>query len=134
MNKERLEQALRVVKEVHADPKRRLELSAWVSEQGCGTVACVVGHCMQDNWFRDQGLTANRARANSSPVYITKAFEVYAGWDAVEQFFDLKYKQATYLFDEMKYVGIHADRVPLEIIARLTNAIKHSYVPGADHE
>jgi hypothetical protein len=129
MNKERLEQALRVVKEVQADPNKRLDLDNWMGTHYCGTVACVVGWCMQDKWFNDRGLSMGPHYG--SPRYVREGVDTYEAWEAVEQFFEVSPLQASHLFSALSYLkGPTPADIYDEVIERLTYTIEHGHVPS----
>lgn len=77
----------------------------------CGTVACAVGHACLDPRFNAQGLwlTSTVPLPNYTmdaagtlcpePVYLAgDGGHEYLAWAAVEQFFDLGYEEAAWLF------------------------------------
>jgi len=50
------ENLLRAIQLVEDEPAQLLDLSSIVRETGCGTLHCVIGLCVTDPFFRDQGL------------------------------------------------------------------------------
>lgn len=66
-----------------------------VIPHNCGMVACACGYAGLDDWFRSQGFETNKDG--------NIQFDGYKCWDAVEQFFDLDWTQADYLFSDEHY-------------------------------
>lgn len=71
-----LENCIRVLDGLRPE---QLDLEEWVSE--CGTTACVIGHCMRDSWFNEQGLSA---RDNAPRMGFNH------GWSAVRGLLNLQ--------------------------------------------
>lgn len=113
MNRQRLEQVIRVMGAIEADVQRgtkEFDMRNWrTTEHGCGTAYCAVGWCMLDPWFNEQGLTGHRE--NFSPRYNGNT-----GWLAVMKFFDLDEFTANMLFNSDAY----ASPSPRAVIRRIT--------------
>lgn len=122
MNRQRLELAIQVLKEVAAGtwkPVNRMydeqeavqfNLNTWFGfndQPECGYAACAIGHMCLDHRFVARGL----ALANDwRPVLLlTKPSEADPdpdnpdGWDAVDLFFELTRPQSLYLFSPLHY-------------------------------
>ena len=100
--KERLLQVIRVLEELPA--KKRFSLATWYK---CGTVGCAIGWSAADPWFTRRGfrlssvtdaLYYNMKKVTHEPYYRGNTH-----WLAVNKFFGLHNKQASYLFEDCWY-------------------------------
>lgn len=65
----------------------------------CGYVACAIGHAMIDPWFTRRGFKkGKRSRTVFNKDHATPHYKGKYGWDAVENFFDLSFEEAIFLF------------------------------------
>lgn len=92
------------------------DLGEWLApedepEEGhtCGYSACAVGHAVLDKRFVDDGLHLGDFGA---PTYSTTM-----GWGAVREYFDIKIKDAWFLFDSTEYDG--GEPTPAEVADRI---------------
>ena len=101
---ERLEQLLRVLKEVRDDPCKGFDWAEWYqkdkpyakpemiaaygfSEHYCGTRACVAGWAGLDPWFRSRGMVTHPPMRDSNGNYRCSNIAFKRG--GLESFFDL---------------------------------------------
>ncbi len=100
MNRERLEQVIRVLKSV---PPQHFFMGFWRGAAPpyrpglCGTTCCAIGHCAQDPWFIAQGFTLNKDGMPAPSYAGARAF------DAVRLFFDISNSDARHLFGCQNY-------------------------------
>ena len=102
-----LQQVLRVLENI---PEPAFDLRSWQSP--CGTTACVIGHCAQDKWFNEQGLTLHSLRYPTHPKG--------HAWEAIFATLELpgslaKMSFAEYLFSNAYYSVGSKD----EVVARI---------------
>lgn len=128
MNRQRLELAIQVLKEVAAGtwkPVNRMydaeeavqfNLNTWFgfgadakgSVSSCGYAACAIGHMCLDHRFIARGLVMP-SRDWRPHLLLTKPSEEDPepdnpdGWDAVDIFFELTRPQSLYLFSPLHY-------------------------------
>jgi hypothetical protein len=116
MNRERLEQAIRVLEAVHpsefyidhwyrkcdkdlSDPTLLARLTTREGNT-CGFVACAVGHMALDPWFNSQGLTLGRdSHSFAWPVVAG----IEAGYPELATFFGIAENDARNLFSSHRY-------------------------------
>lgn len=102
-----LQQVLRVLENI---TESAFDLRSW--RHPCGTTACVIGHCAQDKWFNEQGLTLHSLGYPTHPTG--------PSWQAVFATLGLpdsldKMSFAEYLFSNAYYsVGSK-----VEVVARI---------------
>lgn len=111
MNKERLEQTVRVLKEAQA-AKLPLYMERWTQdltrldnedyeqvinmpENPCGTACCAVGWAARDRWHQKEGLTIEDETLS---FFDTQRRRTVTSWCAVEAFYDIEHVQALKLF------------------------------------
>lgn len=120
MNIERLQQVVRVLKELPDD--HHFDLENWIDRSGssgirgdeCGTVCCAVGWAMQDIWFVNEGLFEDFTEPS---YYDGKTY--HEGFDAVEVFFDLSMEMAFHLFKKAPRY-----KTSKQVINRINKAIR----------
>lgn len=116
MNRERLEQVIRVLRSV---PPQHFYMGTWRSEPPprrpdlCGTTCCAIGHCAQDPWFNAQGLTFDYQQDVACPIY-----NGVNGFHGIRRFFDISFQDAHHLFGCQHY----NDTIP-DTIARIQDFI-----------
>lgn len=106
MNRERLEQVIRVMRDIQDDVDYGVKgfgMTQWRAferdnSESCGTAYCAVGWCMIDPWFNERGL-------HTDPNGFAPKFGIYGGWTAVEVFFDLTDFEAHVLFGSDAYAN-----------------------------
>jgi len=91
-----------------SEPRPGFHLRAW----NCGTTACAVGHACLNPVFQKQGLRFGLRHGN--PIY-----DEYDSWYAVERFFGLSERQATYLFYDEEYPDQGKDTTAAEVADRI---------------
>jgi hypothetical protein len=144
MHRERLEQAIRVLRAVQANA---FHISHWYDEfaaavtkstaaqmriaQGndCGFVACAVGHMARDPWFNSQGLTL-RKREYAGAAFAHTTPEIHGEtvtFGRVKEFFEIDRVDAYHLFSASNYCvqcGSAENVTPAHVIARIEELLK----------
>lgn len=145
MNIERMQQMIRVLKQVRANTKlaEHFSLSSWIClESGfvtydslfgtmqqairehkdpldvvveCGTTACACGFAGMDPWFREQGFKFDFVNDRRGTIYFHQA----SGWEAVTSFFGLSYEEAAQLFYQESYSELDGDKLLGAVIDRV---------------
>lgn len=101
MNRERLEQLIRVLREVEdGTTTRPWDMGMWFGPAGgltyqltCGTSACAWGHAALDGWFQQQGVEVVQSATGQIP-----AFKGEFGHRAASRFFDIQQEDSQKLF------------------------------------
>lgn len=105
-------------------PQRHFDLQSWRSSADgdeevtdadlaslhCGTTACAVGWACSLPEFQAQGLTwgTDENYTGGYPIFTLPDMPDYhSGWNAVEEFFDISYPTAEYLFSADEYPEVY---------------------------
>ena len=112
MNVERLENAIRVAREI---PMHDLFISCWVPVE-CSTACCFAGHMMRDPWFAAEGLLER----DGQPSYRPPNKRWHNGYVALSLFFDLSIGDTMMLFSPDAYEEVERSRYKTEFIDRAT--------------
>lgn len=105
MNIQRLQQAVKILRRIKITKTNKFDLAEWT----CGTSACAIGHICRYKVIRDQGLLLIPTGTPNSLKPAFKGFHwdgipiLYMGWNAVEEFFELRGSEAEYLFARESY-------------------------------
>lgn len=83
----------------------------YLREVNCGTEACAIGVAVLSGVFKAEGFTYTAEKFKSyrgsitdlTPVYSAPSGMRYLGWEAVNEFFELKDDQAHNLFAKVAY-------------------------------
>jgi hypothetical protein len=121
MNSERLLMAAtRLERNAKHPPKVKglnvkFDLHTWY-KANCVTAACAVGECGMAKEFNAMGFSLLETHALAglppspasfpvrlAPIYQVEGQERTSNWAAVQAFFDIGYRQASYLFNEKSY-------------------------------
>lgn len=95
---------------------KNLDMMSWnPTETSCGTVCCVVGHCLIDPWFVNQGLGYEQG----VPTY-----EEASHFEAIALFFNIGILDATYVFGPRKAQRKPSCRADCRPVALLQKALK----------
>ena len=108
-------------------PKSRFDLDSWRSttneisdrqflSKNCGTTACAVGWACTLPQFQALGL-----KFRQYPVLSRKGKPDKGGWDAVEEFFDIKQTESAYLFLASRYE--ESESGPSDVAARISKFV-----------
>lgn len=101
MNRERLTQLIRVLREVEdGTATRPWDMGMWFGPPGhgvlrltCETSACAWGHCAVDGWFQQQGV-----RVEQGVLYTVPSFRGELGHRAASLFFGIGQEDSRKLF------------------------------------
>lgn len=125
MNKERLQTLADFLKTPL--PQEKFDIESWRSglnttDRGlravsCNTVACAVGWACAIPEFKALGLKYKQGPWTGRPN-----FKGNDGWDAVTNFFDLRYSDCFYLFDADSYPNAY-ETTALEVVTRIEEFI-----------
>lgn len=99
MNIQRLRLAAKILRRIKLTKTNRFDLAEWT----CGTSACAIGHICRYKVIRDQGLLLIPTGTPNSLKPAFKGLYLYEGWNAVEEFFELRGSEAEYLFARESY-------------------------------
>lgn len=123
MHKERIE---RLITHLENDVKdEKFDISHWE----CGFTACAIGHACRIPEFAKAGLHLMHvpycSTANICLTISNKPEDCHRGWNAVEIFFGLTFKDARWLFHSKEYRdrhGLTGNRH--DVVARLKEALR----------
>jgi len=113
MNIQRLQMLAELLDKVKPDS---FNISFWIANNNCGTVACAVGHACMHRPFNEMGLTL----LGASPQFIIDG-KAIKGWSAVYQFFDIDIDTADHLFFVNAYP--QKERTPAHVVAARIRAV-----------
>ena len=134
MNRERLENAIRVLKQVRED---NFNMRLWYSggrstlraapkeNTDCGFVACAVGHMAMDPWFNAQGLELELL--DDDVVYVPAVNGNTRGcaYARIAEFFDIRdVEGARHLFSQHSYAGGWRPVKPAQVIERIEKLLQ----------
>ena len=115
MNREALEQAVRVLKAAH-EAKKKFDISNWVGERrrrpgarvleiACTSSACAAGYCGLDPWFIERGFYLKAADGPLfGKLHVDPVYRDDIAFDAVQAFFGSTYSVGQALFHPDGYV------------------------------
>jgi hypothetical protein len=115
MNRERLQQMVTMLRGLLPEKRENFDIGEWT----CGTSACAVGTACFHPWFNEQGLHINDCGGPE--------FDLWHGWHAVEQFFELSSNEARDLFCGVRYPS-GDDTKPDEVADRIESFLKEAEV------
>jgi hypothetical protein len=87
-------------------PNKKQQIGNVIVEAECGTIACAVGWACAAPENIAEGLFMNYKTGDyaGAPAYVVDK-QMWLGWEAIEQFFDLDPMQARLLFYSRRYHG-----------------------------
>lgn len=112
MNRERL---MKLADHLDTVPEAQFDMTNWKST--CGTAACAAGHAAMMPEFNEEGFVLrSESSIFGTYYYYYPAYQGYKAFEACENFFNLHWKAADYIFSQLKY---GYDVTPKEVAQRI---------------